>query len=86
MSGLKENKYRFPAYGYAALVLVLISWYFNWALEGLRTHLLFFPLWLGYCLFVDALVKKRKGDSLLSRSWKKYAGLFFNIHACVVVF
>ncbi|MBR9997963.1 MAG: hypothetical protein KFF73_03285 [Cyclobacteriaceae bacterium] len=67
----------FPGYGYVALVLVLISWYFNWALEGLRTHLLFFPLWLGYCLFVDALVKKRKGNSLLTRNWKKYAGLFF---------
>jgi hypothetical protein len=72
-----KNNYSFPGYGYAALILILTSWYFNWSLEGLRTHLLFFPLWLGYCLFVDALVKKRKGTSLLSRNWKKYAGLYF---------
>jgi hypothetical protein len=29
---------------------------------------LFFPLWLGYILVVDALVLKRRGSSLLSRS------------------
>lgn len=65
-----------PLYGYVSIVLISVSWYFNWTLEGLRTHFLFFPLWLGYCLFVDALVRRIKGNSLLSRSWKKYISLF----------
>jgi hypothetical protein len=66
----------FPAYGYISIILILLMWYLNWTLKGPRTHYLFFPLWLGYSLFVDALVRKRKGNSLLSRSWKKYVLLF----------
>jgi hypothetical protein len=38
--------------------------------------LLFFPLWLGYALTVDALVYLRKGNSLLSQNFKKYISLF----------
>ena len=30
-------------------------WPLNWGLEGMRSHVGFFPLWLGYCLTVDAL-------------------------------
>ncbi len=67
----------FPWYGYVGGIICLISWYFNWSIEGLRTHIFFFPLWFGYCLFIDALVKTQKGNSLLSRSWKRYIGLFF---------
>ncbi len=68
--------YTFPWYGYFAILMISISWYFNWTLEGVRTHILFFPLWLGYCLLVDAIVQKRKGHSLMTRSWKRYIGLF----------
>jgi hypothetical protein len=71
-----KSKAGLPLYGYMALLILVISWYFNWTLAGLRTHILFFPLWLGYCLLVDALVKWIKGNSLLSRSWKKYISLF----------
>ncbi len=75
---IKDIKSRgpLPLYGYGALLMLLVSWYFNWTLEGLRTHFLFFPLWLGYCLLVDALVKRIKGNSLMSRNWKKYITLF----------
>lgn len=72
---MKIKKY-FPLHGWIALVLIIASWATNWSLSGLRTHLLFFPLWLGYCLFVDALVYWRKGSSLLTRSWQHYVGLF----------
>ena len=51
-------------------------WVMNWSLPGVRTHWGFFPLWLGYCLCVDALVYLRKGTSLLTRGWRKYIGLF----------
>jgi hypothetical protein len=33
-------------------------------------------MWLGYCLVVDGLVFLRRGSSLLTRSWKRYMGLF----------
>ena len=41
-----------------------------------EAHWGFFPLWLGYALTVDALVFRRKGHSLLTRSPAAYAGLF----------
>jgi hypothetical protein len=42
----------------------------------MRTHLLFFPLWLGYALAVDALVLRWRGTSLLTRSPRDFALLF----------
>lgn len=67
---------RFPVHGWFGAGLLLAAWILNWSLTGLRTHFLFFPLWLGYCLLVDALVFWRKGTSLLTRSKKLYVGLF----------
>ncbi|MBW8011360.1 MAG: hypothetical protein FVQ83_08985 [Chloroflexi bacterium] len=65
-----------PIHGWIGLGLVIVFWTLNWSLAGLRTQWGFFPLWLGYCLTVDALVFVRKGSSLLTRSLSKYAGLF----------
>ena len=67
---------KFPYHGWLGLALVAAFWTLNWALSGLRTHWGFFPLWLGYCLTVDALVFWRTGTSLLARSWRRYVGLF----------
>jgi hypothetical protein len=53
-----------PMHGWIGLALVLLFWILNWSLSGPRTHWGFFPLWLGYCLTVDALVFVRKGHSL----------------------
>lgn len=87
-----SSKFSFSAHGWLGLILIVVFWYLNWFLEGLRTHWAFFPLWLGYCLTIDALVKTRSGSSLFTRSPKKYFGLFlisapswwlfelFNIH------
>jgi hypothetical protein len=63
-------------HGWVGLALVAIVWPLNWSLPGLRTHWCFFPLWLGYCLTVDALVYRRTGTSLVTRSPARYAGLF----------
>jgi hypothetical protein len=41
-----------------------------------RTAYLFFPLWLGYVLVVDALVRTRAGSSIWSRSRKDFVLLF----------
>lgn len=61
---------------WTGLLLVAVAWPLNWFLPGLRTHILFFPLWLGYSLAVDGLVYLRRGTSLLRRSPRAYAGLF----------
>lgn len=42
----------------------------------MRTAYLFFPLWLGYILVVDALVCRRTGASLWTRSRKGFVLLF----------
>ena len=67
---------KFPLHGWIGIALVIIFWYLNWNLEGLRTQILFFPLWFGYALTVDAMVYLRKGSSLLQRDIKKYISLF----------
>jgi hypothetical protein len=54
--------------GWVGFALVLLCWPLNWLLPGLRTHILFFPLWLGYILVVQALALRRNGASLLTRS------------------
>lgn len=67
---------KFALYGWIGLALAILFWALNWRLEGLRTHWGFFPLWLGYCLTIDALVLYRTGTSLLTRSLSNYIGLF----------
>ncbi len=67
---------RFPKHGWVGLALILVFWPVNWFWPGLRTHLAFFPLWLGYALTVDALAAFRRGDSLFTRDPRCYVGLF----------
>jgi hypothetical protein len=71
---LLENK--FPVQGWIGIILMIVSWYLNWSLDGLRTHILFFPLWLGYILTVDAIVFYRKSSSLLKRLKMRFVLLF----------
>jgi hypothetical protein len=65
-----------PPHGWLGWSLIIIFWPLNWLLPGIRTHWIFFPLWLGYCLTVDALVFRRKGHSLLTRNPKAYVIMF----------
>jgi hypothetical protein len=71
---VRQTKY--PFHGWLGLILVAIFWFLNWGLEGFRTHLAFFPLWLGYILTVDGLVFMRKGSSLLKRNLRGFILLF----------
>jgi hypothetical protein len=66
----------FPVYGWLGILLTAVFWYLNWFLAGLRTDWAFFPLWLGFCVSVDALVYRRKGTSLIKRSIRTYILLF----------
>ena len=74
-SSATERTGKWPVHGWIGLVLIAVFWTLNWSHPGL-THWGFFPLWLGYVLTVDALVFRRKGHSLLTRSPAAYAGLF----------
>ncbi len=64
------------------LLLLGVFWPLNWALPGMRTAYLFFPLWLGYILAVDGLVLNRTGTSLWNRSRFEF-GLLFVVSAPV---
>src|SRR5437867_8353910 len=64
------------AQGAAGLGLLAVCWPLNWTLPGMRTAYLFFPLWLGYILVVDALVLARSGTSLWRRSRRDFVLLF----------
>jgi len=79
---MRREACRWPARGWVGLILVAVCWPLNWMLPGVRTSYLFFPLWLGYILLVDALVWKRTGGSLWTRSRKDF-GLLFVISAPV---
>jgi len=63
-------------HGWLGLAMVALFWPLNWSLPGLRTHWAFFPLWLGYCLTVDALVVVRQGNSMLTRQPASYLKLY----------
>ncbi|HEX7070815.1 MAG TPA: hypothetical protein VF190_08410 [Rhodothermales bacterium] len=64
------------AHGWLGLALIAVAWPLNWLLAGPRTHLLFFPLWLGYVLVVDALVLRRTGRSMATSEPRRFAALF----------
>ena len=62
---------------WVGVLLLAVCWPLDWLLPGEhRTACLFFPLWLGYILVVDAWVGKRRGDSIWTRSPAGFAWLF----------
>ena len=71
-----QTSRRLPSQGWIGLLLIAVFWPLNWLLPGARTHLLFFPLWLGYVLAVDSLVFLCRGASPLTRSRARFVGLF----------
>ena len=52
-------------YGAAGIVLVAVAWAVSWSHVRPGSDFGFFPLWLGYIITVDALVRPRLGRSLL---------------------
>jgi hypothetical protein len=76
MTSTWKDKQSFPIHGLIGLALAITFWVLNWTLPGLRTVWGFFPMWLGYCLAVDALVFYRTRTSLIFRDWRKYILLF----------
>ena len=58
------------------LALVLMAWPANWFLPGLRTHVLFFPLWLGAILLLDGHLALARWSSPCARSPRGFVRLF----------
>jgi hypothetical protein len=73
---MRHKAGHWPAHGWIGLVLLAVCWPLNWTLPGIRTAYLFFPLWLGYILVVDALVQVRTGNSISTTSRKNFVLLF----------
>jgi len=73
---IETERNKLPLHGWLGFGLSLLFWILNWKLQGPRTNWGFFPMWLGYCLALDGLVFWRTGTSLLTRSLRKYVGLF----------
>jgi hypothetical protein len=76
MDSIKRSALGHRLQGWLGLVLLAVCWPLNWTLPGMRTAYLFFPLWLGYILVVDALVAGRTGNSLWTRSRRDFMLLF----------
>src|SRR5215472_840032 len=74
---MRHKGWLWPVRGWIGLILLAVCWPLNWLLPGVRTAYLFFPLWLGYILVVDALVEVRTGHSIWTRSRKNFVLLFF---------
>jgi hypothetical protein len=58
------------------LALAAAAWWASWFGPDLLRHHAFFPLWFGYILVVDALVRLRAGESLLTRNPARWVLLF----------
>jgi hypothetical protein len=72
-----QQRPRLARQGWVGILLLAVCWPLNWLLPGLRTAYLFFPLWLGYILVIDALVLSRTGSSLWTRQRRGFVLLFF---------
>ncbi len=72
----KAKTYPYPVHGWIGIVMIFFTWIGNWTFLGLRTHILFFPLWLGFILCMDGLVFRKKGNSLLTRNHDRFLFLF----------
>lgn len=66
---------RLPWWTWVGLALNLASWASSWSRVGPWAYT-FFPIWLGFILFLDGVNVARKGSSLLTRNAARFALLF----------
>ncbi len=75
----KESPDRFPRWGRAGLMILVLGWILAWTrftwLGNLQAHTFTLP-WIGYIITVNALTVKRSGRSLLTHEPLYFAGLF----------
>jgi hypothetical protein len=73
--GLRPFWLRVPLYGYAGAVLNALAWLSAWTRVG-PWPFVFFPLWLGFILALDAINVARTGTSPWRRGRRRFVGLF----------
>ena len=66
---------RAPWWLWAGLLLNIAAWISSWGRIG-PWNFTFFPLWFGFILFLDGLNFSRRGSSILTRDWRRFALLF----------
>lgn len=66
---------RLPPYGLFGLGLTLVAWTSSWGRIGPWNYT-FFPLWLGFVLFLDGVNRLHHGSSPLMRGRGHFIGLF----------
>ena len=69
----------FPLHGRIGLALLAVSWVLAWSrldLPGPAEQHTFFPLWLGFILFLDGLVVRRSGTSLATTARRDFLWMF----------
>jgi hypothetical protein len=67
---------RIAPYGYAGIALLAVAWAVSWVGPRPFRDEAFFPLWFGYIVTVDAIVRARSGRSLFSAGPARTARLF----------
>lgn len=78
-SGPPSSPRPFPLHGWFGLALLAVSWFLAWSrldLPGPAEQHTFFPLWLGFILFLDGLVVRRSGTSLATTARRDFLLMF----------
>lgn len=74
-----QPRHPFPWWGYAGLVLNLVTWFLAWNrfkwFAALQAHT-FSPLWIGYILVINAMTYRRSGRCMLTHQSKHFFILF----------
>jgi len=75
-----------PRTSVLGLLLVALAWVVSWGQLQPFSQFYFFPIWIGYILFVDGVVLKRRGTSLLDQGTGQFVALFAISAVCWWVF
>jgi hypothetical protein len=64
-----NEKYRFPGWGWAGLIILLAGWVIAWTrfpwFSGFQTHTFTIP-WIGYIILINAFTFMRSGRSMIT--------------------
>ena len=79
--GTKARRGPFPWWGWVGLAVVAVSWVIAWSRFSCFSHfqqavLSYFPVWTGYIIFINAVVKWRKGTCPLTEHPGLYLATF----------
>ena len=78
--GEKSEKRTLPWWGWAGLVVLFVGWHLSWSryawFAAYQIQCSYFPMWMGFILFMNALCVKRSGHSPMTDHPWAYAATF----------